>query len=213
MPESTNSVRVVAICGSLRAESYTRAGLVAALQGAQELGVDARLIDLNDYNLPLFDASKEDADLPEGVLRLRQDVQQAHGILLGTPEYHAGYSGVLKNALDYMGFAEFEGKMIGLLAVSGGRMGATNALNGLRAIGRALACLGRALRSIHPAGLAPIRQPGRYEGPGISRACQRTRPPGSTLCLPALGRASHGLFAGLGRSAGQPRRRVMGSAN
>ncbi len=31
---------------------------------------------------------------------------------LGTPEYHAGYSGVLKNALDYMGFAEFEGKMI-----------------------------------------------------------------------------------------------------
>ena len=138
MSETTDSVRVVAICGSLRAESYTRAGLVAALQGAQELGVDARLIDLNDYNLPLFDASKEDADLPEGVLRLRREVQQAQGILLGTPEYHAGYSGVLKNALDYMGFAEFEGKMIGLLAVSGGRMGATNALNGLRAVGRAL---------------------------------------------------------------------------
>ena len=109
---------------------------MAALQGAQELGVDARLIDLNDYNLPLFDASKENSDLPDGVLRLRQDVRQAHGILLGTPEYHAGYSGVLKNALDYMGFTEFEGKMIGLLAVPGGRMGATNALNGLRAVGR-----------------------------------------------------------------------------
>ena len=81
MPESTDSVRVVAICGSLRAESYTRAGLLAALQGAQELGIDARLIDLNDYNLPLFDASKENSDQSDGVLRLRQDVQRAHGIL------------------------------------------------------------------------------------------------------------------------------------
>ncbi len=157
MPESTDSVRVVAICGSLRAESYTRAGLVAALQGAQELGIDARLIDLNDYNLPLFDASKEDADLPEGVLRLRQDVRQAHGILLGTPEYHAGYSGVLKNALDYMGFSEFEGKMIGLLGRFGRTHGRHQRAEWLAGYWPRAACLGRALRSIDPAGLAPIR--------------------------------------------------------
>jgi NAD(P)H-dependent FMN reductase len=45
---------------------------------------------------------------------------------------------VLKNALDLMGFSEFEGKMTGLLAVSGGAMGATHALTGLRAVGRSL---------------------------------------------------------------------------
>jgi NAD(P)H-dependent FMN reductase len=138
MPATTHPVHVVAICGSLRAESLTRAGLVAALQGARELGATTQLIDLVDYHVPLFDASLVDAELPEGVFRLRQAVRQAQGVLLGTPEYHAGYSGVLKNALDFMGFAEFEGKMIGLLAVSGGRMGAVNALNGLRAIGRSL---------------------------------------------------------------------------
>jgi NAD(P)H-dependent FMN reductase len=44
----------------------------------------------------------------------------ATGIIIGTAEYHGGYSGVLKNALDLMGFAEFEGKTIGLLGVSGG---------------------------------------------------------------------------------------------
>jgi NAD(P)H-dependent FMN reductase len=45
---------------------------------------------------------------------------------------------VLKNAIDLMGFREFEGKMVGLVGVSGGRMGAGNALNSLRAIGRVL---------------------------------------------------------------------------
>jgi len=54
---------------------------------------------------------------------LREEVKQAHGIILGTPEYLGSYSGVLKNALDLMGFEEFEGKMLGLLGVSGGAMG------------------------------------------------------------------------------------------
>jgi FMN reductase len=59
-------------------------------------------------------------------------------IILVTPEYHGGYSGVLKNALDLMGFDEFEGKMLGLVGVSGGRMGAFGARNSLREVGRAL---------------------------------------------------------------------------
>jgi NAD(P)H-dependent FMN reductase len=72
------------------------------------------------------------------VFRLREEVQAAQGILLGTPEYHASLSGVLKNALDLMGFPEFEGKMVGLIGVSGGSTGAINALNSLRTIGRSL---------------------------------------------------------------------------
>jgi NAD(P)H-dependent FMN reductase len=37
-----------------------------------------------------------------------------------------------------MGFEEFEGKMIGLVGVSGGAMGAFEGINSLRNIGRAL---------------------------------------------------------------------------
>ncbi|TFB09273.1 NAD(P)H-dependent oxidoreductase, partial [Candidatus Marinimicrobia bacterium MT.SAG.3] len=51
---------------------------------------------------------------------------------------HGGYSGVLKNALDLMGFNEFQGKMIGLLGVAGGSMGAANSLNSLQTVGRTL---------------------------------------------------------------------------
>ena len=81
-----------------------------------------KLIDLRDYRLTFADGEDENPEsVPEDVLRLRREVGSAHGILLGTPEYHGSLSGVLKNALDLMGFDEFEGKMIGLIGVSGGQ--------------------------------------------------------------------------------------------
>lgn len=132
------TLRIVGICGSLRETSYTRLALQVALQGAQEVGAQADLIDLRDYDLTFCDGRKDEKQYPEGVLQMRQDVAAADGILLGTPIYHGGFSGVLKNALDLMGFREFEGKMIGLVGVSGGRTGAVHALSTLRAIGRAL---------------------------------------------------------------------------
>ena len=132
------NVRVVGICGSLRAGSHTRMALDLGLRGAQEVSAQTELIDLRDYRLIFCDGKQDESAYPEDVFGLRRTVRQAQGIILATPEYHGGVSGVLKNALDLMGFDEFEGKMIGLIGVSGGRMGALNALNSLRTIGRAL---------------------------------------------------------------------------
>lgn len=126
---------IVAICGSLRDGSYTRQALAVALQGAEEAGGLAKLIDLRDYRLPFCGG---EGGSPEDVARLRDEVGRAQGIILGTPEYHGSFSGVLKNALDLMGFDEVEGKVVGLVGVSGGSLGSTSALNGLREIGRAL---------------------------------------------------------------------------
>lgn len=129
------TVRVVGICGSLRAGSHTHQALAVALRGAQEAGAEAQLIELNSYKLPFCDGGDE---VPAEVQRLRDDVKRAQGIILATPEYHGGYSGVLKNALDLMGFDELEGKMIGLVSVSGGATGGMPALNTLRSVGRAV---------------------------------------------------------------------------
>jgi NAD(P)H-dependent FMN reductase len=129
-------LQVIGISGSLRHGSYTRMALEHALMGAKEIGAETRIIDLGDYELTFLDG--RDGPYPEGVQRLRADVQRAQGIILGTPEYHGGMSGVLKNALDLMGFDQFGGKMLGLIGVSGGELGAANALNSLRTIGRAL---------------------------------------------------------------------------
>ena len=135
--DQDSRIVVVGICGSIRRASYTRMAVQVSLQGAQEAGAQTRLIDLKDYQL-VFCCGEDESAYPKDVLRLRREVRQAQGIILGTPEYHGGVSGVLKNALDLMGFDEFRGKMIGLVGVSGGAQGAVHSLNSLRTVGRAL---------------------------------------------------------------------------
>jgi len=137
-PRAEHPITVVGICGSLRPGSYTRMALETALRGAQDVGAKIKLIDLREYELVFCDGNTKENRYPEDVFRLRSEVNQAAGIILGTPEYHGSFSGVLKNALDLMGFDEIAGKMIGLVGVSGGALGAGHALNSLRMIGRAL---------------------------------------------------------------------------
>lgn len=112
--------------------------LSEALAGAAANGAATRLIDLREYQLAFVTATDGPEQQSSDVLRLRRDVRAADGIILATPEYHGSFSGILKNAIDLMGFEEFEGKMLGLVGVSGGRMGAFDALNALRNVGRAL---------------------------------------------------------------------------
>jgi NAD(P)H-dependent FMN reductase len=112
--------------------------LSVALQGAQEVGAVTKLIDLRNYQLIFCDGKEDESRYPEDVFNLRKEVQKAKGIILGTPECHSSFSGVLKNAIDLMGFKEFEAKIIGLVGVAGGATGAINALNGLRVVGRSL---------------------------------------------------------------------------
>ncbi|HEV1996348.1 MAG TPA: NAD(P)H-dependent oxidoreductase [Candidatus Acidoferrum sp.] len=131
-------IQIVGICGSLRPGSFTRMALQIALRGARETGAEAALIDLREYQLIFCDGKEDENGYPKDVFRLREEVKRAQGLILGTPEYHGGVSGVLKNALDLMGFEELEGKMIGLVGVSGGALGAVHALSHLRTVGRAL---------------------------------------------------------------------------
>ncbi len=131
-------IRVAGIAGSLRPGSYTKMAVEIALRGAAEAGAQIEMIDLREFDLPLCNGSKNSSDYPPGVEQLRLRVKPARGLILGTPEYHGSLSGVLKNALDLMGFDEFEGKMLGLVGVGGGALGAFDALNTLRSVGRAL---------------------------------------------------------------------------
>lgn len=131
-------ISVAAMGGSLRAGSYTAAALRIALEGAAQFGAETRFLNLKDYNLGLHCGIVESCPDHPDVLRFRTDIKAADGLIIGTPEYHGSFSGVLKNALDFLTFEEMEGKMVGLVGVSGGSMGAYGAMTGLRAIGRAL---------------------------------------------------------------------------
>ena len=129
-------VHVVAVCGSLREASTTRTALERVLEAAERGGATTELLDLREFELPVFDADRdrEDAgDADELAARLRE----AESIVLGSPIYHGSYSSPLKTALDYCGFDEFRDTTVGLLAVSGGAFPVT-ALEHLRSVCRAL---------------------------------------------------------------------------
>lgn len=130
-------VRVVGINGSLRSGSYTRRAVELALEGARAAGASVELLDLRKYNLPFVESKQTGNDMPD-VLKLRAEISHAQGVILGTPEYHGSFSGVVKNALDLMNDGEFEGKIVGLVGVGGGRLGSSSALNGLRQVMRSL---------------------------------------------------------------------------
>ena len=138
MQDHQSSLRIIGIVGSLRQGSYTRLAVKIALQGAEEMGAATRLIDLRDYDLPFCNGEHDQVDDFPDALRLKEEVSAAQGVILGSPDYHGSFSGVLKNALDLMGFDEFGGKVMGLVGVSGGALGTVNALNDLRKVGRSL---------------------------------------------------------------------------
>ncbi|MFC6905470.1 NAD(P)H-dependent oxidoreductase [Halalkalicoccus tibetensis] len=109
--------RVVAVAGSLRDGSYTRLALEHALDAAREAGASVELLDLREYDLPVYDPDAENTADAEELMR---EIREADAVLLGTPVYHGTISSALKNALDYCGFDEFEDTTTGLLAVAGG---------------------------------------------------------------------------------------------
>ncbi|WP_424004695.1 NADPH-dependent FMN reductase [Haloarcula salina] len=127
---------VVGVVGSLRDESYTRVGIERALAAAADAGATTELLDLGEFDLPVFDADQREVG---DAVDFADHIHAADSILLGTPVYHGSYSGVLKNALDYCGFDEFEHKTVGLLAVAGGGFPIT-ALEHLRSVCRSLNC-------------------------------------------------------------------------
>lgn len=129
-----SETHVLAICGSRRDSSYTQKSLKVALDAAADAGANTELLDLREWELPVFDADAESAGDADA---FRERIRGADSVLLGTPVYHGSFSAPLKNALDYCGFDEFEHTTIGLLAVAGGRFPIT-ALEHLRTVGRSL---------------------------------------------------------------------------
>jgi FMN reductase len=137
--ETNDSIRITGVCGSLSADGATKKALAIALKGAAEYDADTALLELRDFDL-VFYGSVPENEYPPDVFQLRQALKNSQGIILATPEYHGSLTGALKNMLDLMTIEDFETKIIGLVGVAGGDIGAINSLNTMKTICRNLHC-------------------------------------------------------------------------
>ncbi|MBR2686868.1 MAG: NAD(P)H-dependent oxidoreductase [Aquamicrobium sp.] len=110
-------MKILAICGSLRARSSN----LAVLQAAQMLAPRSLEITLFDglEALPHFNPDRDTETPPPTVLRLREAIGHADGLLICSPEYARGIAGVMKNALDWLVSSfEFPDKPVAVINAS-----------------------------------------------------------------------------------------------
>ncbi|MGW2050974.1 NADPH-dependent FMN reductase [Streptomyces sp. NPDC001858] len=139
------TVRMVAIGGSLGSPSgasTTEAALRCAASVATALGAEVEFFTGERLRLPPYDPSA--SAVPPTVTRMLAAVSEADAVLVASPAYHGGVSGLVKNALDYLeGLRDdrrpyLEQRAVGCIGVGAGGQGAAATLHGLRQIVHAL---------------------------------------------------------------------------
>ena len=126
-------IKVVAFCGSLRKASFNRMALHAFIERLPA-GTSAQIIEID---WPLYNADIQAQGFPDKVQAAQKAMIEADGLVLVTPEYNYGPSGVLKNAIDWLSRMTpqpFAAKPIAMFGASGGVLGTARAQYQLRQI-------------------------------------------------------------------------------
>lgn len=136
--------RILAFAGSLREGSYNKRLVRIAAKGARDAGAEVTVIDLRDYPMPLYDGDLErNEGMPEPARAFKQLVSEHQGLLIASPEYNSGMTGVLKNAIDWASrrsdaeerpLAAFTGKVAAIMGTSLGSYGAMRSLGHARMV-------------------------------------------------------------------------------
>lgn len=131
-------VKILAFAGNARKDSFNKMLVAIAAQGAESAGASVTLIDLADYDMPLFNQDLEaESGMPENAKRFKQLLVEHDGILVSSPEYNGAFSSLLKNALDWASRTEsddepplkaYRGKFAAIMAASPGGLGGLRGL-------------------------------------------------------------------------------------
>jgi len=113
--------KIVGLSGSIRDGSHCKQIIDLALKSCGS-NIDTETIDLETYSVPFRDGldfqSHRFEDSHDDVQRFRDVIKNSDALIVCTPEYHSSYSGVLKNALDWLTGNELKGKIVGLMCCS-----------------------------------------------------------------------------------------------
>ena len=135
-------MKIITIPGSLRAGSYNRKLIALANELLLKRNVDLEALDLRDFPLPLYDGDfEEQSGLPESAAKLKAKLASAHGIIIASPEYNGGISGMFKNTIDWTSRGKgnpWTGKVVGLMGTTPGMWGTLRGMPQIRQVMSAL---------------------------------------------------------------------------
>lgn len=145
-------MQILIFAGSTRQDSYNRKLAKVAASIAEQQGAQPSLLELSDYDIPLYNADLEAQGTPADVIRLKQAMHSHAAWIVCSPEYNGSYPALLKNAIDWAsspvkgdaqwsdGVLPFRNKVVGMASASPGGLGGLRAQSHLAALLLNLEC-------------------------------------------------------------------------
>ena len=128
------TIKIVGICGSLRAGSYNKAVLRIA-EEVKPADMTMETAEIGDF--PLYNADIQAKGFPAPVERVAAQVKAADGLLFVTPEFNFSIPGALKNAIDWLSRLSpqpCDDKPVAIMGAAAGALGTGRAQYELRRI-------------------------------------------------------------------------------
>lgn len=143
-PEATHDPRplIVGLGGTLSDSSSSERALRHALAAASRQGARTQLFAARALDLPLYSVDRRERT--PAARALVDALAEADGVIVATPGYHGGTSGLVKNALDYIEDLRddarpyLHGRAVGLIVCAYGWQATTTTLVSLRSTVHAL---------------------------------------------------------------------------
>jgi len=135
-------LKVVGIGGAIRNGSTSEMALQWMVHALRARGVEASVFTGRDLDFPLFDPNEEARSTR--LDRYLAAVRECDAMVVASPVYHGGPSGLLKNALDHLQplasdpRCYLSGRAVACVAAGGGLAGAVSTLSALRDVVHAL---------------------------------------------------------------------------
>jgi len=135
-------VRVLALGGSTRPQSNTERALRYSAGLCASEGAEVRVVAGRDLIIPIYDT--ETTQREPRASEILADIRWADALLLASPGYHGGVSGLVKNVLDYVEDTRLDERPylhdlpVGIIAVAHGWQAGVTTMEQLRTIAHAL---------------------------------------------------------------------------